>query len=424
MRSALPRSTKTREKEVVADLGEFAKGNPWSRVEKRAGNITILSPWNDSTLVLSIGKEDRPYLPSLNGLVLPERFNAIFHVRGGSLEFIFNSLFDKKDPFPSDPFDFQFQGRCFKCSYALPSPELLFLARVYRPVQTGVDSSFRNLDDLQTLQHAKEFPKSIRSDWQSLKAISFFVGGLEKYEEDFVVLLSKHLNFYMGYFERQSPMVQILSVMSPPEEEDELPLQKSLPSAINATELDPFLLDLSLAAREGQIRLRFLYYYQMLEYSAYYWVEDAVKTAICRVLKAPDLQAKMDDYFPKLIEALSPARQQDEHKIRRVIESRVEPHAVWNQVKQDLAYFSSQHQFDGGFILEPVLSKDSTEDAFVKMWTPKILDTIRGIRNSLVHARENRTQAVIFPTVGNDRLLRPWLPVIRLIAEQVMLFEP
>jgi hypothetical protein len=162
----------------------------------------------------------------------------------------------------------------------------------------------------------------------------------------------------------------------------------------------------------------------MLEYSAYYWVEDAVKTAICRVLKAPDLQAKIDDYFPKLIEALSPTRQQDEHKIRRVVESRVEPHAVWNVVRQDLTYFSSPHQFDGGFVLESVLSKDSTEDAFVKMWTPKILDTIRAIRNSLVHARENRTQAVIFPMVGNDRLLRPWLPVVRLIAEQVMLFEP
>jgi hypothetical protein len=161
----------------------------------------------------------------------------------------------------------------------------------------------------------------------------------------------------------------------------------------------------------------------MLEYSAYYWVEDAVKTAICRVLKAPDLQARMDDYFPKLIEALSPSRQQDEHKIRRAVECRVEPRAVWNQMKQELTYFASQHQFEGGFLLEPVLSKDSTEDAFVKMWSPKILDTIRAIRNSLVHARENRTQAVILPTIGNDKLLKPWLPVIRLIAEQVMLFE-
>jgi hypothetical protein len=424
MRSVAQRLAKTRKATIVPELGEFTRNNPWSRVERRSRGLTILSPWNDSTLVLSIGKEDRAHLQCLNGLVLPERFNAIFHVAEHRLEFIFNSLFDKNDPLPSEPFKFQFQGRTFECYYAGPSPELSFLARVYRPVQTGVDASFRNLDDLQTFQQAKVFPKELRAYWQDKKGVSFFVGGLDKYEEDFVVLLAKHLNFYMGYFERQSPLVQILSVTSPADEEDELPLQKSLPSSINATELDPFLLDLSLAARDGQIRLRFLYYYQMLEYSAYYWVEETVKTAICRVLKAPDLQAKIDDYFPKLIEALSPTRQQDEHKIRRVIESRVEPHAIWNVVRQELTYFSSPQQFDGGFVLEPVLSKEITEDAFVKMWTPKILDTIRAVRNSLVHARENRTQAVIFPTVANDRLLRPWLPVIRLIAEQVMLFEP
>jgi hypothetical protein len=369
------------------EIDEFLKNNPWSKAEKRRGDLLIRTPWNDSTLILSIGKKEAASLHLLNRVILPERFNAVFHPRESRLEFIFNSLFDKNDPLPSEPFKFQFQGHTYDCSYAAPSPELLFLARVYRPVQSGVDSAFRNLDDLQDVQQAKDFPKELRAYWHAQKGLSFWVGGVEKYEEDFVVLLSKHLNFYMGYFERQSPQIQILSVASPADEDDELPLQKSLPTTINATELDPFLLDLSLAAREGQLRLRFLYYYQMLEYSAYYWVEDAVKTAICRVLKAPDLQARMDDYFPKLIEALSPSRQQDEHKIRRAVECRVEPRAVWNQMKQELTYFASQHQFEGGFLLEPVLSKDSTEDAFVKMWSPKILDTIRAIRNSLVACR-------------------------------------
>ncbi len=77
----------------------------------------------------------------------------------------------------------------------------------------------------------------------------------------------------------------------------------------------------------------------------------------------------------------------------------------------------------GGFTLSPPVSKDTSQEAFEKMWSQKIGDTLKNIRNSLVHARESRTQEVIYPTVGNDRLLRPWLPVVRAVAEQVTMFD-
>ena len=171
------------------------------------------------------------------------------------------------------------------------------------------------------------------------------------------------------------------------------------------------------------MRLRFLYYYQILEYAAFYWVEDSVKNAICKILQAADLQSKLDDYFPKLIEALVPTRQNDEHKIRRVTECRIDPKTIWTEVSGNLEYFCAPHEFEGGFVLPPLVSSDTTEEAFSKMWSPKLVETLRAIRNSLVHARESRTEAVIVPTVANARLLRPWIPVARRMAEQVTIFD-
>jgi hypothetical protein len=148
-----------------------------------------------------------------------------------------------------------------------------------------------------------------------------------------------------------------------------------------------------------------------------------VKSAICRILQAPDLQSNLDAYFPKLIEALVPTRQNDEHKIKRVIESRVDPKTIWSEISSNIVYFSAEHIFEGGFRLDPQVSLDTTEEAFSKMWSPKLFETIRAIRNSLVHARESRTEAVISPTVGNSRLLAPWIPVVRRMAELVTIYD-
>jgi hypothetical protein len=414
---------KTKSPKLRTECKDFLVNNPWSKLQEDKKELQIRLPWNDSSLILAIGKKEYANASLLDDVLLPERFNGIYHKKERKFEFIFNTLFDKKENAPSEPFKFHLRSRTLSCCYAAPSKAALFLARVFVPVYTSVASVFRNLDSLEELQNLGPLSRLNKGYLQNRKGLSFFLEPVDDYDEDEFVTLCKHLNFYMSYFERESPQIEIVQVGSPAEDSDELPLQKSLPTTINARELDQFLLDLSSTARDAEVRLRFLYYYQILEYSAFYWVEDYVKASICKVLMAPDLQSRLDDYFPKLIEALGPTRQQDEHKIRKVIEARVEPRAVWNEIKQNMPYFSSEHAFEGGFVIDPFVSKEMSEDAFVKMWSPKAFEVLRGIRNSLVHARESRTQSVISPTVGNDKLLEPWVPVIRLMAEQVMIFE-
>jgi hypothetical protein len=408
------------------NLSEFIRTNPSSKVRQDAKKIVIELPWNDASLELTFrGPRLAGDAACLNLLVLPERFNAIYHRDRRCIEYIFSDLFDTDDPMPSQKFAFRWGSHDYRCHYGPASDRLLFLARAFRPLRSsGSFSDYRHLEQLHDFQLQDKLPKELRDFYKSQVAISFFVNDVENYDEELFVDLAKHLNFYLSYFDRSSPQIDIVASVPPSAPNAARPQKPEIvPPLITAVDLDPFLLDLNLAAKVGSARLRILYYYQILEYAAFYWVEDSVKSAICRILQAPDLQSNLDEYFPKLIEALVPTRQNDEHKIRRVIECRVDPKIIWSEISLNLDYFSTGHTFEGGFRLEPVVSADTTEEAFSKMWSPKLFETIRAVRNSLVHARESRTEAVISPTINNSRLLTPWIPVVRRMAEFVTIYD-
>src|SRR5436853_4168342 len=113
--------------------------------------------------------------------------------------------------------------------------------------------------------------------YKSQKPVSFFIDNLLSYEEEYLLSLSKHLNFYMGYFNRVSPQIEVRTASTLPTSVRSGPQTiEIIPPMITAVDLDPFLLDLNLAATFGDTRLRILYYYQILEYGAFYWVEDSV----------------------------------------------------------------------------------------------------------------------------------------------------
>lgn len=407
------------------DLSEFARNNPWSGIKHENGHVKITLPWNDASLNLIIDKPaDIAEAESLNHLVLPERFNALYHRDLGRMEYIYYELFDADESLPAQNFMFRWRSTEYACSFGPASDSLLFLARVYKPLRGSSHSDYRHLEEFQDFQLCDQLPEGIRDYYKGKRAVSFYVEPFPAWHEEDLTAFAKHLNFYMSYFDRGSPTIDIVPAFPPPSTQPTGPVPTEIvPPVINGIELDAFLLDLNLAAKIGDTRLRVLYYYQILEYAAFYWVEDSVKASICKILQAPDLQSRLDDYFPKLIEALVPTRQNDEHKIKRVIEHRVNPGDIWLEISSNLPYFCTEHTFEGGFRLEPLVSADTTKEAFSKMWSPKLFEAIRAIRNSLVHARESRTEAVISPTAANSRLLRPWIPIVRRMAEQVTIYD-
>lgn len=406
---------------------EFLAHNPWSKIEETEDAFEVVDPWSDSSLRLRIPKPaPADILADLDQIILLPRFTGVYHRDTRELEFIYVPL-EPDDPTLAKVFIFKWDGVDHTCRYAKSSDRVLMLVRAFRPTGGDTSTEYRGLQRLsamKTLDSFLKLPARLLEAFEKFVPASFFVGSVASADDASLAQMAKHLNFFMSYFWRESPSILI---HEPPEVQTPfLPGVSSvvnIPAVISATAIDPFLLDLSLAARSGNYRLRFLYYYQILEYAAFYWTEESVKAAVRRVILNPDLHARIDEYTPKLIEALIPTRQNDEHKIRRVIETAVEPRAIWTEMQSNLACFTTATSFEGGFFLDPLVSKDTTEGSFGTMWAPKIAETFRNIRNALVHARESRTQAVIAPTAANEERLRPWVPLIRRIAEQVVLFQ-
>jgi hypothetical protein len=210
------------------------------------------------------------------------------------------------------------------------------LAKHFRPVEKDFDSDFRGLARISRRRYLEAAfgppPPEVVETLAARPPVSFFIDGLDQFTETDAVALAKHLNLYMGHFWRETPRVVIRDVSSQepgPTKPTKTTSIEDLPTAISANELDPYLLDLLLVARSGNPRLRFIQYYQVLEYAAFYWTEESVKTSIRRLLSSPDLPGRLDDYVPRLIEALTPTRANDEHKIKRVVETAVDPRRVW-----------------------------------------------------------------------------------------------
>jgi len=107
--------------------------------------------------------------------------------------------------------------------------------------------------------------------------------------------------------------------------------------------------------------------------------------------------------------------------MRKVIEEYCDPDDIWYEIENDKDFFASPIEFDGGFTLAPLISKDTSISTWKTMWMPKLYDHVTKMRNSLVHARERRQSHVILPTIGNTYKIERYIPLIKRMTEQIAL---
>ncbi len=172
-----------------------------------------------------------------------------------------------------------------------------------------------------------------------------------------------------------------------------------------------------------ETRLQFIYYYQILEYAAFYYIPSEVKRNLLKILATPDILSYPDKYISRILETTESTRQDDESKINKTIRDACCLDIIWKELQQNKSYFSEEQSFDGGFTHGPLISENTTFEEFCGVCYPKIPDSLRHIRNALVHGREKRAGYVISPTKRNNLLLNPWRDIVRRIAEQVILFS-
>jgi hypothetical protein len=407
--------------ELPEGLRTFAARNQEVVVSRRADSWEIRKPWGDDTVALRIPDAKLEAVEAqLAPLRLPPRFSALWHTDTCDLECIWTP-FPQEDEVLSRSFDFDYRGATYNCSFSATSERMLTLASIARPVRPSSPTEHRNLAPFSIYLHTKtEHPE----DLPPTRPMSFWVRNV-RLQEGELVAMARHLNLYMGYFDRKTPLILIHE--DAPEGKPANPARFAMgpyPARIAARDIDNYLLSLweSAALTRDSFR-RFLYNYQILEYAAFYYLQENLLEITKRALAAPDRPSRLGDLAREILDAVAEDRMQDEAKIVAVMNKYVDPEAVWAEIEPNREYFANPIQFDGGFSLPALILPSWTSRDFAAMWTPKLPDALRKIRNALVHARESRVAGSIGPTRANLARLLPWIDPLSRISMQVMIYR-
>jgi hypothetical protein len=402
------------------DIDSFLDNNKSVKKKEETDHINFETLWGDDTFMCRFEKTSD--FSSLANIELPNEFSAIFHKDKSCLEFIYSVILNTEAT-TNRKFKFHFEGLEFKAYFDKPSDSLNFLTSGFRATGVPSDTNYRNL------RMFYDYGKINQSD--GLKKFfgdkvptSFFVrGDFAKIQFDFIKL-AKHLNFYMRYFDRTTPVILIFNT-DKEKEKFVLPCHtetKQYPETINARKVEPVILDLlQVASETNNIRLKYIFYYQILEYCSYYHLNEELKRRLNNIVKNPDVLNNSGHYSRQIIEEFKNyfKTNDDKQKLEKLVLDYCEYDDIKLEVKCNSKYFCQEVIFDGGFKLPGLIKNEEEADDPSKEIIKNIVDKIDKIRNVLVHIRESRENRVILPTKNNNHQLVPYLYLIRRIAEIV-----
>jgi hypothetical protein len=352
-------------------LAEFLLNNPTARVRDDTGGRWIDQPWSDESLTIRVPAEARDLVDRLNAIYLPLRLNAIYHRKDRTLEFIYTVL-EPNDPIRDRAFPYSFKSRSYNCKFSVASETLMAIAKAAQATEVPPLANRRNLSEI-------SFSR-LRS---GRLPTSFYISGVD-WDEDGILELVQHLNFYMRYFDSQTPVVQILSdaQVQQPNRQDRFPFGE-FPRAINAKTINPIQLRFWEATFGADPFRQFFHNYQILEYAAFSALSDDVLTQLKQILAAPDTLLRSSEAARQILDLMPEMNGDDGQRLRLVFKKFVRPEAVWRAVGANLDFFSSSLDFDGGTSLEPIVERNWTLEVFSTKWLPSFPDKLRQIRNAI-----------------------------------------
>lgn len=401
-------------------LDIFKKNNPNSVVELSDNHTHIQKLWNDDTFFLRFKKSSN--INFLNYLEFPERLSAIYHKRRKEYEIIFAPI--KSDShLIGRKFDFIFDGVKFTAEFKAPSSAFNCIASAFREYDAPSDTDYRNLRPFRDYNRREDdnTPDFVKRYFSDKIPINFFIKGPFDKIDSHINLL-KHLDFYMAYFERSSPKIVFFNEQNYNHSFDQpcLTAKSNFPLCISSTKIDDVLLDLIQVARRGEnARMSYIFYFQVLEYCAYYFLKNDLKRRLNNIVCNPDLIYNSGRYSELIIEEFKDhfKSNDDGMKLLQLINEFVTYEDIKNEISVNYQYFMKPVEFDGGFHLAAIIKGEDCIENPSKEIISTIKKNIEQIRNVLVHVRESRENKVIYPTEKNNQLIIPYLYLIRRIAE-------
>lgn len=409
---------------IDVQLNKFTENNPHCKISIDNDVLIIEEPWGSSDTILKEKTTNQKFIDDLNNIKLDKRFDAICHLDKNKIEFLFAYLNpdDEVDgSYINRAFEVNYEGKTFKCYFKKPTKRLFRIASssVDVPSESG-DETVPQIRPFRDFQSFDKLPEYVKKFFNNKEPRSFFI----EHDEIFSTCLAdltRHINFIARYYDRKAPTINIRNENKSNEAQKPSKrfIENSFPDSVVLNSLDEVVLKLIEVARTSQPRSAYLYYYQIFEYAGDNYIDEQVKIQLKKVLKDPTFINFDDEKIGELFHLLTDLNHQDDVKMKKVIEHNCNPDKLWEEIENDKQFFSNKIVFEGGLVINALISQDTTKDAWEAMWMPKLYDMLTKVRNALVHARERREKKVIMPTKANNLKLSRLLPLIARTAEEI-----
>ncbi|HLO73488.1 MAG TPA: hypothetical protein VK164_06090 [Flavobacterium sp.] len=389
---------------------------------EQKGTLVVKS-WNDNSFGFFIPKKTK--IPSFSNIYLFEEFSSIYNSKTNIWEFIFTP--EKRDSnIVKREFEFNYDGEIFNCYFDVSSNILNFFAKHFVLLKQETKTSYRNLRQFKDY-FIKDKPDYVKEYYKDRIPFSFYVkGNIDKIVDK--IHFAKTLNFYLSYYDRESPIIQIFNndVTENLFKKPCYSLFDEFPNSINANKMDSTLLDiLNVAHKTEDIRLEFIFYYQILEYCSYYFIEQEDEFKLKKILKQPDINYKADDYIKEILEVLSERfnvhKTSDKIRLDKTIKNYCKIEDIELELYENESLFKQDIHFDGGLKIKALFKDKTAIETNGPGIFNDVINNITKIRNVIVHLRESRENTVILPTERNNIYLLPYLYLLRRISEKIAL---
>ena len=174
-------------------LATFLANNPTSKLEPGAeGTIKLTNPWGDSTLLVLLAGRPDALIATLNRLLLPAKFSAVWHIATSRMEVIWTAgrLPPHQEEIVGRTFTLAHEGKEYTCSFGPSSEDLVTLAGETYPDKGASGTNLRNIATFYQYAHQNEERPRLGID----KPLSFWIEGfVGAYVEEAIVELAQKI---------------------------------------------------------------------------------------------------------------------------------------------------------------------------------------------------------------------------------------
>ena len=383
--------------------------------------LAIFDAWDDTSIAFTVPDDDNAFVEALSAIYLPPRYAAIHHPDLKKLEVIWTAF--KLDP-PQEEikgreFTFRLNRVTHRCSFARSSDRLLEIAKHHVPLRVS-ETNYRNLRSFRGY-----FEKDRENNPDAFaEPTSFWIDNVT-WEDTEILKLVRHINFYLRYYDSESPIISINPAKST---ETINPKARyvgdGFPKRIVSKELEASLLVFYSASFDSNSAANFLNLYRIIEFVSYGHMHDTLRKQIRTVLNRPSALDDIERSSTELLLMLREAKlEREQDALGRMLVEILPVERLWREVCENKAFFARALRFEGDLELTPLISEKDTLDTFIPHGVSNFAKLITSIRNGLAHGKDSKSAKSILPTSRNFELLTPWTHLIALAAGEVVLHD-